>query len=79
MVAHPLLGLSRQVAEAGLAFQGVLLLLQGEIAVAIHPLAEMLLLWFCRVPRRTLALNQCRALWGTTGLRQKHHSGRNDA
>ncbi|RXH57189.1 hypothetical protein GRAN_0499 [Granulicella sibirica] len=44
MVAHALLGLLREFAEAGFALQRALLLLDGEIPVAVHPLGEMLLI-----------------------------------
>ena len=41
-IAHALLGGGREVTEAGLGFEGLLLLLGGEIVVAIDPVGEML-------------------------------------
>ena len=41
-VAHALLDLRGELAEAGLALEGALLLRQGEVAVAAHPLGEVL-------------------------------------
>jgi len=79
VVAHPLLGLRRQVAEAGFPFQGTLLLLQGEVAVMVHPLAEMLLLRLWHVALRGWALGEGRSLWRSPGLCQKHHSRRKEA
>jgi hypothetical protein len=43
-VQHALLGLRRKLAEAGLILQSLLLLRERQIAVAIHPLGEVLLI-----------------------------------
>jgi hypothetical protein len=43
VVSQGLLGLRREIAEAGLILERALLLCQGQIAVTVHPLAQMLL------------------------------------
>jgi hypothetical protein len=42
-IQHTLLGLRRKLAKARLVFQGALLFWKRKVAVAIHPLREMLL------------------------------------
>lgn len=43
-VPHGLLGLRRKVAEAGLILERTLLICKGEVAMAVHPLGQMLLI-----------------------------------
>ena len=44
-VVHALLHLRGQIAETGFTLQGPLLLRHGEVAVTVHPLGEMLLIF----------------------------------
>ena len=63
-VAHALLSLRRQIVEAGFVFESSLLLIGSEVAVAIHPLSEVIAAGLHRA-----GLHICRMRMGTDGLR----------
>ncbi len=47
-IPHGLLRLGRQVAEAGLTLECALLFCQREVAVTVHPLLQVFLIWLLR-------------------------------
>lgn len=79
-VLHPLLRLLRQFAETRFILESLLLLRERQIAVAVHPLREMLLLRPLRMGiRRALSKDGSWCGRPSGGLREERGRGRKEA